>query len=120
MNTITLDRGDEAVRIDEAHDQFGDLHPAEQGAEAALSVTRRVDLDLHEPVGRTVRQPPAALGMHADRSPGLVRGPGGPADGGTRHVDLEVGHPEPELAGIDLDPPPAGPPSRRVSAQVEI
>ena len=50
MNAITLDRGDEAVRIDEAHDQFGDLHPAEQGAEAALGVAGRVDLDLHEAV----------------------------------------------------------------------
>jgi hypothetical protein len=37
MNAITLDRGDEAVRIDETHDQFGDLHPAEQGAEAGMS-----------------------------------------------------------------------------------
>jgi hypothetical protein len=25
MNVITLNRGDEAVRVDEAHDQFGDL-----------------------------------------------------------------------------------------------
>ena len=49
MNAITLDRGDEAVRIDEAHNQFGDLHPAEQGAEAALGVAGRVDLDLHYP-----------------------------------------------------------------------
>ena len=62
-------------------------------------------LDRYEAAGRTVRQPTAALGMHADRSPGLVRGPGSPADAGARHVDLEVGHPEPELAGIDLDPP---------------
>ncbi len=72
MNAITLDRGDEAVRIDEAHDKFGDLHPAEQGAEAALGVAGRVDLDLHKAVSRAVRQPAAALGMHADRSPRLM------------------------------------------------
>src|SRR5579859_3322605 len=105
MNAITLDHSDEAVRIDEAHDQFGDLHPAEQGTEAALGVAGRVYLDLCEPVSRAVRQPAAALGMHTDRSPRLMCGPGGPAHGGARHVDLEVGHPEPELAGVDLDPP---------------
>jgi hypothetical protein len=38
-------------------------------AEAALGVTGRVDLDLHEAAGRTVRQPAAALAMHADRFP---------------------------------------------------
>src|SRR5690348_1555775 len=105
MSAVTLDRADEAVRIDEAHDQFGDLHPAEQGAEAALGVAGRVDLDRYEAAARAVRQPAAALGMHADRSPGLERGPGSPADAGARHVDLEVGHPEPEFAGVDLDPP---------------
>src|ERR1700733_6068079 len=113
MNTITLDRGYEAVRVDEAHDQFCHLHPAEQGAEAALGVAGRLDLDLHEAVSRTVRQPAAALGMHADRSPRLMRGPGGPADGGARHVDLEVGHPEPELTGVDLDPPPGRTPAEQ-------
>ncbi|HEX8009054.1 MAG TPA: hypothetical protein VF482_21805 [Trebonia sp.] len=50
MNAITLDRSDEAVRINEAHDQFGDLHPAEQRAEAALGAAGRVDLDLYEAV----------------------------------------------------------------------
>ncbi len=44
----TLNGGDEAARIDEAHDQFVDFHPAEQGAEAAIGVTGRVDLNLHE------------------------------------------------------------------------
>ena len=70
----------------------------------ALGVAWRVDLDLHQAVSRAVRQPAAAPGMHADRSPRLVRGPGDPADTGARHVDLEVSHPEPEFAGVDLDP----------------
>ena len=62
MNAITLDRGDEAVRIDEAHDQFGHLHPAEHGAEAAFGVAGRVDLDLYEAVSRAVASqlPPLA------------------------------------------------------------
>jgi hypothetical protein len=64
----TLNGGDEAARIDEAHDQLIDFHPAEQGAEATFGVTGRVDRDLHEAVGGTVHQPTAALAVHADRS----------------------------------------------------
>jgi hypothetical protein len=116
----TLKGGYEAARIDEAHDQFVDFHPAEQGAEAAVGVTGRVGLDLHEAVSRTVRQP-AAAPCHARRPfPGPMRGPGRPANGGAWGADLEVGiRSRSSLASISIRPP-AGPPPSRVSVQLEI
>ena len=44
--------------------------------------------------------------------PGLIRGPDNPADGAAGDIDLEVGHPQPDLADIDLQPP-----SLRASAE---
>ena len=116
----TLKGRDEAVRIDEAHDQFLDLHPAEQGAKTALSVTGRIDLDLHEPSAEPFASqlPPLACTPIVPRvqcEDGAARRTEARGTSTLKSPMRSRSSPAP----ISIRPP-AGPPPSRLSAQVEI